>query len=89
MSIPMRETNSRVDIGAIFEAGTPIDDAVAAGIRAAVERHKLLGQPIVVWRDGKPTWLQPDEIELGPRITVVTPDVGLPIPDVTASPSQQ
>lgn len=25
-------------------------------------RHKLLGQPVVVWRDGKVVWLQPDEI---------------------------
>jgi hypothetical protein len=85
----MRETSSQVDVEAIFEAGTPIDDALVAGVRAAVERHKLLGQPIVVWRDGKPTWLQPDEIELGPRIAVVAPDVGVPFPNVSAGSSQQ
>ena len=35
-------------------------------IREAVLRHKLLGQPIVVSRDGKVIWIPPEEIEVPP-----------------------
>lgn len=38
--------------------------ALAAGVRAAVRRHKLLGNPIAAWKDGRVVWLAPDEIEL-------------------------
>ena len=44
--------------------GTPIDEAMSAAFRDAVLRHKQLGQPLVVWRDGKTVWIPPDEIEL-------------------------
>jgi len=60
----MPDLNDDVDVDAIFEAGTPIDEALIAGVRVALQRHKLLNQPIVVWRNGEPTWLQPDQIEL-------------------------
>jgi hypothetical protein len=32
------------------------------GVRAALRRHKLLGQSIVVWRDGKVVEVPPEEI---------------------------
>ncbi len=32
------------------------------GVRAALRRHKLLGQSIVVWQDGKVVELPPEEI---------------------------
>ena len=54
----------RQDIAAIFAEGTQIDDALRQAVREAVRRHKLLGNPIAVWRDGKVCWLQPDEIEI-------------------------
>ena len=60
----MPPTRKKVDIEAAFADGTVIDEAIAKGIREAVRRHKLLGQPIAVWRDNKVCWLQPDEIEL-------------------------
>ncbi len=39
-------------------------DAIDRAVRAALARHKALGQSIVVWRDGKIVWLAPEEIEL-------------------------
>jgi hypothetical protein len=36
--------------------------AMRQAVQEALLRHKLLGQPVVVWRDGKVVWLQPDEI---------------------------
>lgn len=38
--------------------------AVAAAVREAVLKHKQAGNPIVVMKDGKMVWLQPDEIEV-------------------------
>lgn len=53
------------DIDAILADGRQIDEAVKLAVREAVLRHKLLGNPIAVWRDGKVVWLQPEEIDLG------------------------
>ena len=33
-----------------------------AAVREAVARHKRLGNPIAIWRDGRVVWLSPDEI---------------------------
>jgi hypothetical protein len=52
---------NRRDIGLIFREGTAIDRAVEESVREAVRRHKLLGNPIIVWRDGKVVWVPPDE----------------------------
>lgn len=38
--------------------------AVNRGVRAALKRHKELGQSVVVWRDGKVVWLKPEEIDV-------------------------
>ena len=39
-------------------------DAIDRAVRAALARHKALGQSVVVWRDGKIVWVTPEEIEL-------------------------
>ena len=54
----------KADIGAILAEGTAVDEAIRQAVREAVRRHKLLGNPIAVWRDGKVCWLQPEEIEI-------------------------
>ena len=41
-----------------------ITDAIQKGINEALLRHKKLGQSVVVKKDGKTVWLQPDEIEI-------------------------
>lgn len=38
--------------------------AVAAGVRDALIMHKKLGNPIVVWEDGKVRWIPADEITI-------------------------
>jgi len=55
---------SEVDVDHIFDLGTPIDDAVASGVREALRRHKLLGQSIAIWRDGKAVVISADEIQV-------------------------
>lgn len=56
------EDNDRKSIDEIFAEGTLIDRALQQGVQDALLRHKQLGNPIVVWRDGKIVWLKPEEI---------------------------
>jgi len=52
------------DIDRIFaEEGYLITEAIRKGARDAILRHKQAGLPIVVWRDGKSVWIQPEEID--------------------------
>ena len=50
-------------VSQLFAEITPIEEAVKAGAREALLRHKLLRQPAAVWRDGKVVWVSPDELE--------------------------
>ncbi len=49
------------------ELGDRIDEGVKAAIVEALERHKRLGQPIVISRDGKIITLQPEEININSK----------------------
>jgi hypothetical protein len=40
----------------------PIVAAMNEGVRQALIRHKRMGWPIVVWRDGKTVTIPPEEI---------------------------
>lgn len=42
------------------------DRAVRKAVRDAVLQHKLLGNPIAIWRDGEVVWIPPEEIEVPP-----------------------
>lgn len=42
--------------------GTEIDEALRRAVREALLRHKKLGNPVAVWRDGKVVILPPEEI---------------------------
>lgn len=45
-----------------FRQGWPIDRALQKAVREAIRRHKRLGEPIAVWRDGKVVILPAEEI---------------------------
>jgi hypothetical protein len=36
--------------------------AMQLAVREAIWRHKLAGNPVAVWRDGRVVWIQPEEI---------------------------
>lgn len=38
-------------------------EAFRQAVREAVWQHKLAGNPVATWRDGKVHWVQPDEIK--------------------------
>jgi hypothetical protein len=42
--------------------GKEIDSALQQAVREALIRHKKLGNPVAVWRDGKVVIVPPEEI---------------------------
>ena len=56
---PERQTDACTDV-----FGTPglVEAAMKRGVRDALLRHKLLGESIAVWRDGKVVIVPADEI---------------------------
>jgi hypothetical protein len=55
-----------MDIAKLFEQGAPIDEALARAGRDARLKHKQLGVPLVVWRDGQVVEIPPEEIVVDP-----------------------
>lgn len=62
----MKEQEPR-DIAKILLETDIADRAVRRAVREAVLRHKLLGESIVVSRNGKVVRLSADEIEIPPE----------------------
>ena len=59
----MSQTNGK-PIAEAFDNDEEMEKAMGEAVRSAVRTHKLLGQPIVIWRDGKVVWVPPEEIEV-------------------------
>jgi len=53
---------TRPNIGELMAKGAPIDEAIARGIRQSLLRHKRLGEWVVVWQDGGPVRIPPEQI---------------------------
>ena len=67
-------TDHNKDIGAIFREGGQIDSALEAAAREAISRHKQLGKPMPVWRDGKTVLISPEELGANVRRLSKTPN---------------
>ena len=52
------------DVRAIMLDGITIQRAQRESWIKSLDRHKRLGNPIVVWRDGKVVWIPPEEIQI-------------------------
>lgn len=52
----------RPTIDELFEQVTPIADAVQAAAREALRHHKMIGNPVATWRDGRVVLVQPSDI---------------------------
>lgn len=56
--------NRDVDIDDAFERGTPIDDAMEAAFREAVEQHRRARAPMVFWEDGKVVLIPAEQVQI-------------------------
>jgi hypothetical protein len=45
-----------------FRLGYPIDRALTKAAHRALREHKLMGRPVVGWRDGQVVMIPPEEI---------------------------
>jgi hypothetical protein len=52
------------DVRAIMLDGTAVQRAHREAWVKTLDRHKRLGNPIVVWRDGKALWIPAEEIQI-------------------------
>jgi hypothetical protein len=39
--------------------------ALRQAVQEALLRHKLAGNPLAIWRDGKVVWIAPEDISVG------------------------
>jgi len=62
----IRRLHPTVDVDEICLDGNEIDAAVERAAREARLKHKQLGVPLVVWRDGKVIEIPPEEIVVDP-----------------------
>jgi hypothetical protein len=62
----IRRLQPAVDVDEICKNGRAIDEAVERAGRDARLKHKQLGVPLVVWRDGQVVLIPPDEIVVDP-----------------------
>jgi len=58
----IRRLQPAVDVDAVCREGTAIEEAVERAAREARLKHKQLGVPLVVWRDGQVVEIPPEEI---------------------------
>ncbi|HEY0867824.1 MAG TPA: hypothetical protein VGE01_10610 [Fimbriimonas sp.] len=54
--------HDREDLARRFVDDERVDSLVKKAVRNALSRHKRLGNPIAVWKDGKPVWLPAKDI---------------------------
>jgi len=55
------------DIDRLFREGTEIEQAMLRAGREVRRRHKLLGEPIVVWEKGRVVLVPPEKIVVDER----------------------
>jgi hypothetical protein len=51
-------------IGQIFADGRRIDEALRLAARDAIRKHEQHNAPVLIWRDGGPTWVPPRELRM-------------------------
>jgi hypothetical protein len=52
------------NIAEIIRDGTAIDRAIVAARRRVIQRHRRLGVPLAIWRDGRVVEVDPESVEL-------------------------
>lgn len=64
------------DIASIIREGTAIDQAIVAARRRVILRHRQLGIPLVIWRDGRVVEVSAESLDLPGDGRDAKPDEG-------------
>jgi hypothetical protein len=51
------------DISEILSDPTVLDEAAEEAAQDAIQRHKQMGLPLAVWRNGAVAWVTPEELQ--------------------------
>jgi hypothetical protein len=62
------------DVRSIMLDGTAVQKALKESWLKTMDRHKRLGNPVVVWRDGRVVWIPAEEIQVPELETPSTAD---------------
>lgn len=57
--MPMTDDERSRILGCEIET---VNVAIEEAVALAIEEHRRLGNPIVIWRDGRVVWIQPEDI---------------------------
>ena len=50
------------EIMKLLESSDRLNNAMQAGIKFALRKHKQAGNPVCIWRNNQIVWISPDEI---------------------------
>jgi hypothetical protein len=68
------------DLRSIILETDQVERALQKSAAETITRHKRLGQPIVVWRDGRVVWIPAEEIELPTTVLEAERTLKVPAP---------
>ena len=60
----MKPRAAKNDVSEIFDDDELVAKALKKGVMDALRRHKLAGNPVCEWRDGKVVWIAPEDIKI-------------------------
>ena len=66
--------NGKRTIAEILADDKVIDRAMGDAVMEALRRHKLLGNPVAEWRDGRVVWIAPEDIQIDDARAASTPN---------------
>ena len=55
------------DMSEILSDPTVLEQAAREAAQDAIQRHKQMGLPMAIWRDGHVAWVAPEELERMPE----------------------
>ena len=70
--VPIESDRANSESDDMYLNPTSIHAALASAVREARLRHKLLGQPVVEWQNGRVVLVPPEEIEIVEPTSVQT-----------------
>ena len=59
----MTDKKRSKQIADIFKDSDKMTKIIQAGVNRALLQHKLMGNPICIWQDGRVVWIQPENIQ--------------------------
>lgn len=61
-----KQSVNKDKISDIMSNPRKVTQIIQAGIKAALLKHKLLGNPVCEWRDNQVVWIPADQISVDP-----------------------